>query len=96
MATYQILCWQEIPSAVEARDAGGLKKLQLSQKFMALIDQAAMERDLTGSDAYLEQWNKSPRQEREGSAADVAAAVAKEIEDDFMNIRSKALKPKNA
>lgn len=96
MATYQILCWQEIPSAVEARDESGLKKHQLSQKFMALIDQAAMERDLTDSDAYLEHWSKSPRKERDGSAAEVVAAVAKEIEDDFMNIRRQALKPKNA
>lgn len=95
MATYQILCWQEIPSAVEARDPGGLKKHQLSQKFMALIDQAAMERNLTDSDAYLEQWNKSPKKERDGSAAEVAAAVAQEIEDDFMNIRGRALKGKS-
>lgn len=92
MATYQILSWQEIPSAIEARDEKGVHKHQLSQKFLALIDQAAMERDLAGTDAYLEQWNKSPRQERDGTAQEVASAVARELEDDFMNIRNKAIK----
>lgn len=91
MTTYQIMCWQEIPAAVEARDEGGLKKQQLSQKFMALIDQAAMERGLTDGDAYIAQWNKSARQGREGAAADVVAIVAKELEDDYFNIRNKAL-----
>ena len=46
MATYQVLYWQEIPSLVEARDNDGVKKIQLSDKFQALIDEAAMRRDL--------------------------------------------------
>ena len=46
MATYQILYWQEIPSLVEARDSDGVKKVQLSDKFQSLIDEAAMRRDL--------------------------------------------------
>ena len=37
MATYQILYWQEIPSLIEARDDGGVKKIQLNSKFQALI-----------------------------------------------------------
>ena len=42
MARVQILRWQEIPSLVEARDSDGVKKIQLSDKFQALIDEAAM------------------------------------------------------
>lgn len=93
MATYQILCWQEIPSVVEARDDQGVHKEQLSQKFQVLIDQAAMERKLAGTDAYLEQWNKTPKAERPGSASDVAKQVADELESRFLKIKAEALKP---
>ena len=55
MATYQILFWQEIPSLVEARDSDGVEKVQLSDKFQALIDEAAMRRDFAGTDAYIEE-----------------------------------------
>ncbi len=93
MATYQLLCWQEIPSVVEARDEKGVYKEQLSQKFQVLIDQAAMERKLAGTDAYLEQWNKTPKEERAGSAFDVAKQVADEVESRFLKIKAEALKP---
>lgn len=94
MATYQILRWQEIPSVVEARDENGVKKQQLSQKFQALIDEAAMRRELAGTDAYLEQWNKAKSENRPGTATEVLAAVVKEVESKFMIIREEALNKK--
>jgi hypothetical protein len=92
VAKVQILRWQEIPSMVEARDEGGAKKIQLSEKFQALIDEAAMRRKLAGTDAYLEEWNKSKPEERDGAAADVVKQVADEIESKFIEIRDAALK----
>ncbi len=92
MARVQILRWQEIPSMVEARDDSDTKKIQLSDRFQALIDEAAMRRELAGSDAYLEEWNKSPAEEREGSAVDVVKEVAEQIEAQFVEIRDEALK----
>jgi hypothetical protein len=92
VAKVQILRWQEIPSMVEARDEGGAKKIQLSEKFQALIDEAAMRRKLAGTDAYLEEWNKSKPEERDGAAADVVKQVADEIESRFIEIRDAALK----
>ena len=92
MAKVQILRWQEIPSMVEARDEGGAKKIQLSEKFQALIDEAAMRRKLAGTDAYLEEWNKSKPEDRDGAAADVVKQVADEIESRFIEIRDAALK----
>ncbi|MSO93565.1 MAG: hypothetical protein EXQ86_09235 [Rhodospirillales bacterium] len=92
MATYQVLCWQEIPSIVEARDEKGVHKEQLSPKFQALIDQAAMVRKLAGTDAYLDEWNKTPKQERPGSADEVAKQLAGEFEANFPKIRDEALK----
>ena len=92
MARVQILRWQEIPSMVEARDDADTKKIQLSDRFQALIDEAAMRRELAGTDAYLEEWNKSPAEEREGSAVDVVKEVAEQIEAQFVEIRDEALK----
>jgi hypothetical protein len=86
MTKYIILNWQDLPSLVEATDDEGTHKIQLSQRFQALIDHVAMESGLMGSDAYLDAWNKSDAQEREGTAEDVAKAVAEEIEAQFDDI----------
>lgn len=91
MAVYQLMCWQEIPSVVEARDGSGVHKVALGRCFQELIDLAAMKRGLAGSEAYLDQWRKSPRQEREGSAAEVATAVAAELEARFGTLREEVL-----
>ncbi len=89
MASYQILYWQEIPSLVDARDENGSHKEQLSQKFQALIDQAAMVRKFAGTDSYLEQWNKGKAETRPGSAKEVAKQVAAELESQFDQFREK-------
>ena len=92
MAKVQILRWQEIPSVVEVRDGSDVKKIQLSQKFQALIDEVAMREELAGTDAYLEEWNKSAVEERDGDAATVVQKVADEIEERFADIRDAVLK----
>jgi hypothetical protein len=71
----QILYWQEIPSVVKA----GEVKRQLPDWFQQEIDRVAMEQGLAGSDAYLEQWEWRDLGERDGSDADVAAAVEAEL-----------------
>ena len=92
MAKVQILRWQEIPSVVEVRDDSDVKKIQLSEKFQKLIDTAAMRRELAGTDAYLEEWNKSAIEERDGDAASVVQKVADELEERFTEIRDAVLK----
>ncbi len=91
MAKITLLCWQEIPSAVEARDANGVEKVQLSQRFLELIDMIAMRRQLAGTDDYLMQWRKEKHADREGSAADAAHAVASEVEARYEEIKALAL-----
>lgn len=91
MAIYQILCWKGIPSVVEATDAGGSVKIQLSDRFQALIDAVAMRQGLVGTDAYLEQWEHDHEAERPGTAQDVAAAVADELERRFDEFREQGL-----
>ena len=50
--TFRVLCWQDIPSVIQA----GSEKRQLPDWFQQEIDRRAMEQGLLGSDAYLEQW----------------------------------------
>ena len=92
MVKVQLLRWQEIPSLVEVREGSNVKKIQLSDKFQALIDEAAMRRELAGTDAYLEEWNKSAVEERDGDAASVVQKVADELEERFADIRDAVLK----
>jgi Virulence factor len=83
VAYFQVLSWQDIPSQVKAWDDFDEVKVELSPRFVALIDQAAQSKGLTSTDDYLSQWKWSDEQEREGSAAEVAEAVRKELEEKF-------------
>jgi hypothetical protein len=80
MATYQVLYWHEIPVQVRARGDGGRASAPLASRFQEAIDQAAMAGGLIGSDAYSEAFRWGDPAERPGSAPEVAAAVAAEIE----------------
>ena len=80
MALYQILYWQNIPSQVKAWDDADEIKVELAPRFMTRIDEAAQSQGLTSTDAYLAQWKWSDEQERDGTAAEVADAVKKELE----------------
>ena len=81
MAKVVIVCWQDIPSLVEVRDGASVAKQQLSARFQELIDIVAMRKKLTGSDAYIEQWNRCRDGERSGVVSEIAASVAAELEE---------------
>lgn len=83
MAEYCIMYWQEIPSVVQARDGDGKAKRELSQRFQALIDMAAMRRNLAGTDEYLTAWKRGKWQERDGTAEEVVVAVEGEVEAQY-------------
>jgi hypothetical protein len=82
MASYRIVAWKDIPASVEARDGAEHVTLQLSERFQALIDSLAMQLEAHAEDAYLEHWGSTDG-ERAGSAREVGAAVAAELEDRF-------------
>lgn len=91
MARCQIVYWQEIPSVVEVRQGRKSHKLQLSERFQALIDTVAMKKDLVGTDEYLEHWHKESIGERDGNPEQIATAIAEEIEGRFKEIRDAAM-----
>ncbi len=91
MAKYQVLYWKDIPSVVEATDTSSSAKVQLSDRFQALIDAVAMRLGMAGTDAYLDQWEHGDEQERGGTAREVADAVVAELEGRFEEFRSRGL-----
>lgn len=91
MASFRILYWYEIPSVVEARDdQGGKHKQELSARFQELIDRVAMRRKLAGTDAYLEGWRRGRPAKRDGSAEEVAKAIAAETEATYDQVAAAA------
>jgi hypothetical protein len=80
MATYKILCWQEIPTQIKAEDDSDDVTVMLEGRFMEQVDILAAKRGLQSSDDYLAQWKWSDEEEREGSAREVAEAVKAELE----------------
>ncbi len=91
MAKCTVMYWQEVPSFVEARDADGVHKMQLSERFQELIDLVAMRRGLAGTDAYLMEWRKDKPVEFDGAAQDVCETKAAEIESRYEEIKSAAI-----
>ena len=80
MAFYQVLYWQDIPSQVKAWDDFTEFKLEMPQRFVALIDQEAQARGLAQTDDYLAQWRWSEEEERQGTPQEVVMAVKLELE----------------
>lgn len=80
MASYKVLYWQEVPSQIKAEDDDEDVTLLMPERFQERIDRLAAERGLGGADDYLAQWRWSDEDERDGSAAEVAAAVRAELE----------------
>ena len=79
MTSCRVLFWQNIPSQVKAWDDFDEVKVELPARFAARIDQSAQAQGLTGTDDYLAQWHWGEALEREGTPAEVADAVCREL-----------------
>jgi methionine-rich copper-binding protein CopC len=80
MATYQILYWHDIPVQVRSGRRRDRVSQELALRFQEAVDSAAMAAKLTGTEGYLEGFKWAPAQERDGSPAEVVAAVVAELE----------------
>jgi hypothetical protein len=83
MAQVQIIYWQDFPAQVQAKDEGGTVRLPLPERFQQAIDAAAMSGGLTGTDAYLDDWQHGGWEEHPGSAQEAAEAVRDQIIADY-------------
>jgi hypothetical protein len=78
----QVLYWQAIPSLIRVTAGDGTQlSRQLPEWFQQEIDRVAMEQDLVGSDAYLEQWAWRDLEARDGAPNKVLDAVESELVD---------------
>src|SRR3954447_26566711 len=59
MAEKFVVYWRDIPAQVIVRAGRRTAKRQLSERFEQAIDRAAMRAEMTGTDAYLEQWRRA-------------------------------------
>jgi methionine synthase I (cobalamin-dependent) len=92
MAEYQITYWRDIPSLVTAREGRrNTAKVELPARFQVAIDEAAMRLGLTGTDAYIEAWQRGPWTERAGTPEEVAKAVAAEVEAEYSAERIRSM-----
>ena len=86
MTTYQILYWHDIPLQVRAGGRRERFSVELPQHFQIAVDNAAMAAGLTGTDAYLSAFEWSGPVERDGTPAEVATAVAQELQSTYPSI----------
>ena len=81
MVKYQILYWKHVPSLVKVFEEGKRPvSRQMPASFQAEINRIAMAQGLASTDDYLNQWQWTPKMEREGSAEDVADALVRELQ----------------
>lgn len=94
MATYQVLYWHGIPVQVRARDKGERASVELPPRFMAAVDKAAMASKSVDGESYTAGFQWGPRQKRDGTAEEVAAAVAAELDADHPEVDHRAVAQK--
>jgi hypothetical protein len=86
MAKVQTLYWHDIPVQVRAGGRRDRVSIELPQRFQVAVDNAATAAELTGTDAYLDGFHWREGEEREGTPAEVANAVAAELDAQFAQI----------
>lgn len=83
MADYQILYWRDIPAQVRVYDGRKPLARELPPRFQVTIDRIAMQQGLAGSDEYLDQWQWSARQQRDGEPAALLDELVQELVDQY-------------
>jgi len=86
LTQYQIMYWHDIPLQVRAGGRRDRASQELPERFQVAIDKAAMAAGVTGSDAYTDGFYWGEAQERPGTPAEVAAAVAAELDAAYQTI----------
>jgi hypothetical protein len=97
MASLIVISWRDVPAQVIVKRGREVAKVQLSMRFQEAVDRAAMRAGRGSSDAYLEDWQRSPPQpcgdDLQGEAAAAAAAIeARYTDEDLARlIRAKGI-----
>jgi hypothetical protein len=90
VARYRILSWRGIPAQLKVyREDGRPRAEPLADWFVTEIDRVAMREGIVAADEYLALWEWSDELERDGTPEDVAAAVRRELEDEWLPQRAR-------
>lgn len=81
MARYQILYWEHIPLGVKATDVNGTVRENLPARFQEAVENASLKAGQTSAAAYTSMFKWGKEREREGTAKEVAAVIAKELDE---------------
>jgi hypothetical protein len=81
MARYQILYWEHIPLGVKATDVNGTVRENLPARFQEAVEEASLKAGQTSAAAYTSMFKWGREMEREGTASEVAAAIAQELDE---------------
>lgn len=84
---YQIIYWRDIPSQIKAKVKRKRMSRPLSDRFMQIIDAAAMSSGDTDTDDYLAQWKPSAWQPMEGEPNAFLDALVEKIEAEYTGKR---------
>lgn len=68
--------WRDIPAQVTAKSGHSTERMELSPRFQAAIDRAAMNAGLFGTDEYLAAWRRETCACSDDLLAEVAEAAA--------------------
>lgn len=83
MARYQILYWEHIPLGVKATDVNGTVRENLPARFQEAVERASSKAGQTSAAAYTSMFKWGKEMERDGTAKEVAAAVAQELDKNW-------------
>ena len=87
MARLITVFWRDIPAQVIVKQGRRTAKVQLSDRFQEAIDRAAMRAGKGSSDAYLEDWRRSPPRECKTDIESAAREEAEALEAQYSNDR---------
>lgn len=91
MAEKVIVFWRDIPAQVIVKAGRKTARRQLAERFEQAIDRAAMRVQLTGTDAYLEQWRRAEPVPCGDDLDAEAAAAAQALEAEYTPERLREL-----
>jgi len=83
MARYQILYWEHIPLGVKATDVNGTVRENLPARFQEAVEDASLKAGQTSAAAYTSMFKWGKEMEQEGTAKEVAAAIAQELDESW-------------
>ena len=95
MARYQILYWEHIPLGVKATDVNGTVRENLPARFQEAVERANSSADQSSAAAYTSMFKWGKEQERDGTATEVASAIAKELDETWNEEEALGLFEKN-